>query len=35
MANVVWTNIKPTYAKKQKSFGICGSQTGKYPNNGV
>jgi len=28
--DVFWINIQPTYTKKQKRFGICGSQTGKY-----
>jgi len=34
MVDVVWINIKPTYTKKQKRFGICGSQTGKYKKDG-
>jgi hypothetical protein len=32
--DVVWIHIQPTYTKKQKTFGIGGSQTGKYQKDG-
>jgi len=32
--DVLWIYIQPTCTKKQKRFGICGSQTGKYQKDG-